>query len=276
MIALTRAVSPSIARCQLSHLPRQPIDAAAAARQHARYSALLEAFGCRIAEVPPAPDLPDAVFVEDTAVVLDEVAIVGRSAIASRRPEIEPVASELARHRPIRRIHAPGTLEGGDVLRTGRTIWVGESRRTNAEGLAQLRSIVEPLGYEVRPVRVTGCLHLKTAVTALADDALLVNPEWVDMAPFQGLHVTEVHPEEPFAANVLRIGSRLIMHSGHARTIAGLRSSGRDVTTVDMSELARAEGGVTCCSILLSDAIAFRPESHHRPDKGVSSRGASG
>lgn len=276
MIALTRAVSPSIGRCQLSHLPRQPIDPVAAARQHARYCALLEAFGCRVTEVPPAPQLPDSVFVEDTAVVLDEVAVVGRSAIASRRSETEPVAAELARHRPTRRIHPPGTLEGGDVLRTGRTIWVGESGRTNAAGLGQLRSIAEPLGYEVRPVRVTGCLHLKTAVTAVADDAVLVNPHWVDVAPFQGLHVTEVDPDEPFAANVLRIGPRLIVHSGHPRTIARLRSAGRDVATVDMSELAKAEGGVTCCSIILSDTIAFRPESHHRPDSGVSSRGASG
>lgn len=276
MMALTRAVSPSIGRCQLSHLPRQPIDPAVAASQHARYTALLESFGCRVTEVPAAPELPDSVFVEDTAVVLDEVAIVGRSSVASRRSETEPVASELGRHRPIRRIHAPGTLEGGDVLRTGRTIWVGESRRTSAAGLAQLRSIAEPLGYEVRPVRVTGCLHLKTAVTAVADDALLVSPDWVDVAPFQGLHLTEVHPDEPFAANVLRLGTRLIMDSGHPRTVARLRSAGRDVTTVDISELAKAEGGVTCCSLLLSDTIAFRPESHHRPDSGVSSRGASG
>lgn len=253
MIALTRAVSPSIDHCELSHLERVTVDAVRAARQHADYERALESLGCRILRLPPAPELPDAVFVEDTVVVVDEVAVVARPGAPSRRPEVDAVAAVLSGFRPIRWIEEPGTLDGGDVLRVGRSIWVGVSERTNREGAEQLRRILEPLGYDVERVPVDGCLHLKTAVTSVPGDALLVNPDRVNPSRFGGYNVVSVDPLEPAAANVLRIGETVVMPAGHARTRDRLDSMGIRVLEVDISELAKAEAGVTCCSILLTE-----------------------
>ncbi len=252
MLALTRAVSPAIGRCELSHLQRTSIDPAAAARQHDLYRAALQDLGCTIVEIPAADDLPDSVFVEDTAVVLDEVAIVARPGAQSRRPETQAVAEALMELRPLRRIEAPGTLDGGDVLRVHRTLWVGQSERTNAAGFGQLSAIAEPLGYEVQQVPVRGCLHLKTAISAAVDGSLLVNPEWVDTTPFARFELVEVHPDEPFAANILAVRGSVIMPAGQPRTRERLRARGVRVVEVDLSELAKAEAGVTCCSILVS------------------------
>lgn len=251
MLALTRAVSPTLEQCQLSHRARVPIDIDLAVRQHTTYEAVLEDAGYRIVRVPPAPELPDAVFVEDTAVVFDDVAVVARPGAASRRAEVAAVASVLVEHRPLVRIEAPGTLDGGDVLRIGDRVFVGGSQRTNAAGLEQLRSALEPRGYTVESVPVSGCLHLKTGVTALADDVVLLNPAWVDAARFQPYRVVEVAPEEPFAANVLRLGDGLLMAAGHPVTAERVASLGADVRTVEISELAKAEAGVTCCSVLV-------------------------
>lgn len=251
MIALTRAVGPRLEQCQLSHREREPIDAGRAAAQHRAYEALLERLGCRLERVPPAPELPDAVFVEDTAVVTDEVAVVARPGAMARRGEVDAVADVLARYRPVRRLEAPATLEGGDVLRVGRRVWVGLSGRTNREGAEQLGAILEPLGYAVRPVVVTGCLHLKSAVTAVAPDTLVLNPDRVDGAAFDGCRLVPVDPGEPEAGNVLRVGDALLMPASHGRTRERLAALGLDPFTVDISELEKAEAGVTCCSILL-------------------------
>ncbi|MFO7895241.1 MAG: arginine deiminase family protein [Longimicrobiales bacterium] len=258
VLALTRPVSPTLAACELTHRERVPIDVERAAAQHAGYEAALEAAGCRLVPVPAAPALPDAVFVEDTAVVVDEVAVLTRPGAASRRPEVDGVAAVLAAHRPVERIEAPGTLDGGDVLVVGRDAFVGASQRTNDAGTVQLRSILGPLGYAVRSVPVTGCLHLKTAVTALTDDLLVVNPAWVDPGAFGERRVLEVAPGEPLAANVLRLPDRVLMAAGQPGTRARLRAALAEVgagdvgvVEVDVSELARAEAGISCCSILL-------------------------
>jgi dimethylargininase len=228
-----------------------------AAAQHAGYEAALEVAGCRLLAVPAAPELPDAVFIEDTAVVLDEVAVLARPGAASRRAEVDAVAPVLAAHRAVERIEAPGTLDGGDVLVVGRDVFVGASERTNGAGADQLRAILERFGYTVRTVRVSGCLHLKTAVTALTDRVLLANPAWVDPAGF-GRRVVEVAPGEPGAANVLRLPDRVVMAAGYPDTRARVRGAldaadadGVGVVEVDVSELAKAEAGVTCCSIVL-------------------------
>ncbi|MFW6080096.1 MAG: dimethylarginine dimethylaminohydrolase family protein, partial [Gemmatimonadota bacterium] len=197
-----------------------------------------------------------AVFVEDTAVVLDEVAIVARPGAASRRPEVEPVAEVLREHRPLRRIREPGTLDGGDVLRIDRTLFVGASARTNPAGRHQLAEIADELGYEVVTVALRGCLHLKTAATAVAERTVLVNPEWIGPAAFAGLERIEVHPDEPFAANALWLGAvdgaDVVVHAAEfPRTRARLERRGIEVRTAPASELAKAEGGVTCCSIVL-------------------------
>lgn len=250
-IAITREVSPSLAHCQLSFVDRSPIDVARANEQHRAYQRLLSSLGCTVLSLDAEPELPDAVFVEDVAVVVDELAVMTRPGAPSRRDEGASVAQVLARHRPVQAIQAPGTLDGGDVLRIGRRLFVGESARSNPEGIAQLRALLAPFGYQVQGVAIRGCLHLKSAVTALSDDTVLLQPAWIDREPFAGYRIIEVHPAEEHAANVLRIGSALLMPDSFPLTRQRLVDAGFDVSTVDVSELQKAEGAVTCCSIVL-------------------------
>jgi dimethylargininase len=249
-IALVREVSDSIVRCELTHLAREPIDLTRARIQHEAYRAALLATGCEVHEVPPLPDQPDAVFVEDCAVVLDEVAIVTHPGAASRRGEVESVATVLARWRPLLRIEGPGTLDGGDVLRVGHTLFVGQTPRTDAAGIAQLRALTAPHGYEVVAVAVSGCLHLKTGVSEVAPRVLLINPAWVDPQPFGTLDRIAVSEDEPMAANALRIGDRLIYPESFPRTATNLEAHGIVLQYVPADELGKAEGGVTCCSVV--------------------------
>ena len=253
-VAITREVGPAIARCELTHLARVAIDVDAARAQHEAYERCLSALGCSVERLPGDPELPDAVFVEDAAVVLDEVAVIARPGAPSRRPEVSAVAAALARYRALRRIEAPGTLDGGDVLRVGRCVFVGSSGRTNAAGIAQLRLILGDYGYSVEEVPIDGCLHLKTAVTAVSDDLLLVNPEWV-AADGLGVRaqagVLEVDPAEPFGANALRVGDTIVYPAAFPRTRARLAARGLRVEPVEAGELAKAEGGVTCCSLIV-------------------------
>lgn len=251
MIAFTREVSPAIDRCELTHVARVPIDLDRARAQHAAFEQALTGLGCEIRRLPPAPDLPDAVFVQDTAVVLDEVAILARLGAASRRPEVASVAATLGPFRPLRRIEAPGTLDGGDVVRIGRRLFVGQTARTNADGIRQLADLVRPFGYDVEPVPVTGCLHLQSAATPVADGLLLVNRAWVNPAQFGDVGVIDVDPGEPFAANALRVGQAIVYPTSFPATRARLEASGLLVEGVDLSELAKAEGGVTCCSLMV-------------------------
>lgn len=251
-IAITRDVSASVAACELTHVDRAPIDVAVARAEHAAYERALAEAGCEIVRLAADDAHPDAVFVEDTAVVLDELAIVARPGAESRRGETAAVAEALAAYRPLATIDAPGTLDGGDVLRLGRRIWVGVGARTNEAGLASLRAHAAPLGYDVRGVATRGCLHLKTAVTAVADDLLLVNPAWVDAAAFDGLRALDVDPAEPFAANALLVHGR-VLHGAHfPRTRLRLEAAGVSVVPVPAAELAKAEGGVTCGSLLVT------------------------
>jgi dimethylargininase len=250
LIAVTRAVSSSLTDCVLTHVPRTPIDLERARRQHHEYEQALVRLGYRIRQLSEAAALPDAVFVEDVAVVLDEIAVMTWPGATTRRPEVESVAAVLGDYRPLRRLAGPGTLDGGDVLRIGRTLYVGLGGRTNAAGASQLEDAVGAFGYEVRLVEVHGALHLKTAVTAVAEGVLLLNPAWLDARPFEGLDRIDVAPDEPFAANALRVGERVIYPSAFPRTRDRLAQQGVDVIEVDVSELAKAEGGVTCCSLL--------------------------
>lgn len=250
-IAVTRPVPRSISRCELTHLARTPIDVERARAQHEEYEATLRRLGCVVERIDAADDLPDSVFVEDAAVVLDEIAVITRPGAASRQPETESVERALARYRPIRSLGAPATMDGGDVLRIGRRLYVGISGRTSEEGARQLAAAVRPFGYTVEGLRVTGCLHLKSAATAIDDRTIVCNPDWVDARAFDGCEVIAVHREEPFAANVLRVGGALVCAVEYPRTAAALRARGSDVHLVEASELAKAEAGVTCCSVLL-------------------------
>lgn len=250
LLAITRDLSPALEHCQLTHLPRLPIDLERARAQHDAYQRCLASLGCRIERLPAGPDLPDSVFVEDCALVLDEVALVTRPGAPSRRLELPRVEEALRPHRPIVRIAPPATLDGGDVLRIGRTLYVGLSTRTTPQALDQLEALVRPFGYEVAAGEVRGCLHLKSAATEVAPGVLLVNPAWTgDWV--RAFDCIEVDPDEPFAANALRIGDALVYPCAFPRTRARLEARGLDVRQVDVSELAKAEGAVTCCSLIL-------------------------
>ena len=249
-IAITRDVSPSIAYCELTHLTRQPIDMERARAQHRQYEATLEALGCEVRSLPAAPNLPDSVFVEDVAVVFDELALLTHPGAPSRRPEVPPVAELLGHYRELVLIAAPGILDGGDVLRIGKRVWVGLSGRSNRAALEQMRVILAPLGYSVGGVPVTGCLHLKSAVTQVAEDAVLVNPAWVDGTHFAGMDVIAVDAAEAYGANALLIGSDVVYPTAYPRTRERLERCGIPVHAVDVSELIKAEGAVTCCSLI--------------------------
>ncbi len=249
-IALTRRISPRLGDCELSFMERRPIDVDRAIAQHDAYERCLETLGCRVVQVEPTPHLPDGVFVEDTAVVLDALAVITRPGAPSRRGETESVAHALRSHRAVRFLEGPATLDGGDVLQIGRQLFAGRSRRTNDRGIAQLRALAEPLGYAVTAVPFRDCLHLKSAVTWIGDDTILCNPDWVDAHFFGDLQAITVDAEEPFAANALRLGSTVLMAESHPRTRRVLESRGIHVESVDCSEIEKAEGGVTCCSII--------------------------
>jgi dimethylargininase len=260
LTAFTRPPTPAIARCELTYMPRAPIDAARAVAQHRAYQRKLAEAGARVVSLRTLPDAPDAVFLEDTAVVLDGRAIVCRMGAASRRAEIDASAEALAPHREIVRLAPPATLEGGDVNIVGRTLLVGLSTRTNREGAAALRSIAEPLGYEVIEIPVTGCLHLTTACTAVSDGVLLANRAWIDAAPLRGFEFIEADPEEPWGGNALRVGDRLLCPAECPRTGARLERAGFDVRTTPISELMKAEAGLTCMSLVFETTCSEIPE----------------
>ena len=249
-MAVMRGVPSSITRCELTFREREPINLDRARAQHAAYAKLLRDLGLEVVEIPADPAFPDCCFVEDVAVVLDGLAVLTRSGAVSRRGEVPAIEDALARFRPLARVEAPATLEGGDVLAVGRTLFVGSSTRSNAAGLERLRELAEPLGYRVVAVPVTGCLHLKSAVTALDDGRVLANPDWIDVTPFQNLDVVPVAPEEPGAANVLRIRHTVVGHPGFPRTLERVAALGFAVRPLDVSEFLKAEAALTCKSLL--------------------------
>ena len=250
LTAITRAVSPGIVHCELTFVARQPIDLAKAERQHRAYQALLEKCGARVITLPAEPALPDSMFVEDPAVVLDELAIILPLGTKTRRAEAASIAQALAKFCKLACVDLPGTVEGGDVLRVGRRLFAGVSSRTNAEGIRQLASILAPYGYEVVSVAVTGCLHLKSAVTYIGRNTLLANRGWFDTTPFSGFEWIDVAPEEPLAANALMIGGTVIFPASFPRARARLEACGFHITLLDISELQKAESGLTCSSLL--------------------------
>jgi dimethylargininase len=251
-IAMVRPVSRRIVDCELTHLARSPIDYDRAVAQHEEYQSALKALGCELVTVPAAHDMPDAVFIEDAAIVLDEVAVMTRPGVLSRRGELAGVEQALAPFRPLAHITDPATLDGGDVLLVGRRLYVGRSGRSNDEGIGQLRALVAPHGYDVQAIGVRGCLHLKSAVTAVASDTLLGNGAWVDREAFGDATWIDVDPSEPHAANALQIEKDAIYPLAYPLTAERLRSFGISLRLVDASELAKAEGGVTCCSLVLA------------------------
>jgi dimethylargininase len=250
LTAITRNVSPAIVNCEISFIDRRPIDLARAQEQHHAYEKLLEKLGARVLSLPAEPTLPDSMFVEDPAIVLDELAVIMPLGTESRRPEATSLAQALAKFRKLEYVSLPGTLEGGDVLRIGRKLFVGLSKRSNAEGIRQLAAILAPHNYEVIAVPVTRCLHLKSAVTHIGANTLLANRTWFDAAPFAGYDWIDVAPEEPHAANALAFVGTIIFPASFPRTRARIEARGFHVTPLDISELQKAESGLTCSSLL--------------------------
>ncbi len=249
LTAITRAVSPTIADCELTYLEREAIDLARAREQHRAYEACLAELGVRVISLPAEPEYPDAVFVEDPCIVLDEIAVMTRLGAESRRGESASLARALEPYRPLRWLCEPATLDGGDVMQAGKTLFVGVTARSNAAGIAQLAAEVEPFGYRVRPVVVRGCLHLKSACSYIGD-AVLVHRPWVDEAAFAGAQLVDA-PEE-CGANVLMIEDTVLVSAAAPRTAELLSRMGRQVRLLDNSELMKAEGALTCCSLIFS------------------------
>jgi dimethylargininase len=249
-IAITRQISPRFNECELTHLDRQPIDLGLARAQHHEYESALRELGCEVISLPPEADLPDSVFVEDVALVFDEVAIITRPGADSRKPETESIARALRPHRTVRTIEAPGTLDGGDVLRVGQTVYIGLSSRSNRSAVEQTQKFLLPFGYTVKGVEVNDCLHLKSAVTQVSEDTLLINPAWVDRSIFGAMKFIEVDESEPSAANAVWIDDAVIYPAGFPKTRRRLEEAGLRLKIVDATEVAKAEGAVTCCSLI--------------------------
>jgi dimethylargininase len=250
LTAITRGVSPAMVRCELSFVEREPIDLCKADAQHHAYEQLLQKLGARVMSLPAEADLPDSMFVEDPAIVLDELALILPLGTETRRAEAASLAKALSPFRKLEYITLPGTLEGGDVLQINRKLFVGLSKRSNAEGIRQLAAILAPFDYEVVAVGVSGCLHLKSAVTYLGGNTLLANRDWFDLAPFAGFGFIGVAPEEPHAANALVLGGTIIFPASFPRTRTYIESQGFHTTPLDISELQKAEAGLTCSSLL--------------------------
>ena len=249
--AIAREVSPSLASCELTYLDRAPIHVARGIAQHRAYCELLVDLGLNVVVLPASPDLADSVFVEDTTVALDEAAVMTTPGAASRRPEVVAVAETLARYRPLE-YPAAGTLDGGDVMHVGRTLYVGQTPRTDAAGTAELARIVAPADYRVVPVAVDGCLHLKSGCSYLGRGLVLANRKWFDASALSDLEIVDVDESEPWAANTLAVRDTIVMATGFPRTRQRLEERAFRVRTVDVSELQKAEAGVSCMSILLA------------------------
>jgi len=260
LVALTRTVPPTIGNCELTHLTREPIDYTRAIAEHHAYERVLARLGCRVERLPDAPELPDSVFVEDTAVVLDSVAMIARSGAESRRLEASAVAEALKGYRDVIVMQPPGTLDGGDVLRIGAILYVGRSTRTNDDGIRQLTAVAARDRITVAAIPVTRCLHLKSAVTAVRQTppVVLVNRDWNDTQPFDGCEIVEVDSGEPGAANALLIGETVVCAAEFPRTRARLDAAGIPTIAVPSGELAKAEGALTCCSIVFDASPAVQ------------------
>jgi dimethylargininase len=260
LIALTRGVSPSLGDCELTYMNRDCIDVQRAAGQHRAYEESLRDLGVYVVSLPVEPELPDAVFVEDVAVVVDEVAVVARMGAVKRQPEVESLTAVLARYRPLRFLDAPATLEGGDEIKVGRTIYVGVSCRTNDLGVAQLRDALRPFDYEVKQVGVKGCLHLTTGASYIGENTILINPSWVDASQFAGFDIVETPEAEPWGANSVVVGDVVLLSASHPLMRERLAARGFKVRTVDISELEKAEAGLSCMSLTFEAPASPSPE----------------
>jgi dimethylargininase len=253
VIAITRGVSPRFNECEITHIERTPIDVDRARVQHHGYVNALKQAGCTVVELSAEADLPDSVFVEDAAFILPEVAVITRPGADSRKPETESIIPALTPYKSLVYVREPATIDGGDVLVLGKNIYVGLSSRSNRVAINQLTELLHDQGYQALGVELHDCLHLKSAVTRLDDKTLLINKNWVDTEHFKDFEWIEVDPAEPYAANCLPIGGTVIFPTSFPKTRAKLEERGYKILPVNVSELAKAEGAVTCCSLIIEN-----------------------
>lgn len=253
-IAFINKPTQAIEDCELTFIDRDAVHLQKALEQHANYANALTRAGLNVVSLDVNTESPDAAFIEDVAIILDEVAIVTSMGTPSRRPEVESISEKIAPYRDIiHRIQLPATIEGGDVLQVGKKVFVGHSSRTNQNGIKALTELLNPHGYQVIPVSVHGCLHLKTGVTALNEDTFVVNPNWVDTSFFKDNLLIEVIENEPFAANVLRIDEKLIVNAASPMTAEKIHKAGFSFEMVNISEFSKAEAGLTCMSLIFNE-----------------------
>jgi len=250
-IAITRQVSPRFNECEITHIDRSPINIDIARAQHDAYTQALKDVGCEVIELPAEADLPDSVFVEDTAFILPEVAVITRPGADSRKPETESIIRALQPYRDLLFVREPASVDGGDVLVLDKDIFVGISTRSNQAAVEQMNSLLGGFGYRAQVVELHDCLHLKSAVTQVDARTLLTNRNWVDVHHFAKFDLIDVDPSEPFAANCLPVNGGIIFPAAFPKTRAKLEARGYQVRTVHVDELAKAEGAVTCCSLIV-------------------------
>lgn len=250
LTALTRQVSGAMNECQLTYAERQSINIEKAQLQHRNYEKYLESIGIKVISLDTDPSLPDCTFVEDTAIVTDEIAVITHMGAASRRAEAEKIVSVLEKFRPLKFINNSGTIEGGDVIKVGRVLYVGVSSRTNLDGIDQLSRLLSPYDYEIVPVKVHGCLHLSTGATFLGNQTFLVNPKWIDTSEFKKFDIIPVEENEPWAGNTLNLKGKILLPESSLKTAEKISKKGFEVATVDISELEKAEAGLTCMCVL--------------------------
>src|SRR5271157_577663 len=253
LTAITRNVSSALAHCELSFIARQPIDLEKARAQHHAYEELLRKLGAQVISLPEEPDLPDSMFVEDPTIVLDELAVICPLGTETRRKEAPTLAAALDKYRKLCYVKLPALLEGGDVLRGERKIFVGLPRRSNAQGIRQLAVIVSQFGYDLTAVPVSGCLHLKSAVTYIGRNTLLGNRGWFQWARLPGFNWIDLDTAEPHAANALAIADSVVFPASFPRTRERIETKGFHVTPIEIGELQKAESGLTCSCLLFDD-----------------------
>jgi len=250
LVAVTNVPSPLLYLGVRTFADEAAVDYSIALGQHEQYRDALQRCGCHVISLEVNREHPDSVFVEDTALVLDEVAIMMSLGAASRRDEPRAIEPTLREYRAVVCVEPPATIDGGDIVRNDRRLYVGESQRTNGAGISALAELSRKYGYEVASIPVFGCLHLKSACSALPDGRFLVNADWIDVSPLPNDRLLHVPDSEPWAGDVLVIGERIIVSDAFPETIELLERQGWEVVPVGVSEFAKVEGGVTCLSLV--------------------------
>jgi dimethylargininase len=226
------------------------IDLEIAKMQHLKYCNTLSKLGINIIRLDTDDSLPDCCFTEDIIAIADDIAIITNPGIQSRVAETKALEKTLSVFKDVFRITSPGTIEGGDVLKIEKTIYIGISSRTNMEGIRQFTSILEPRGYWIKPVEIRNTLHLKSVCTYLGNRRIILAEGYFDINVFSGFEKIIVPREEEYCANCLFVNNRVLIPKGFPKTKALIEAKGLIVSELEMSEFRKADGAVTCLSVI--------------------------